>query len=79
MNSNIEYEFRTTIVKQFHDYNHLEKICEYIGPKAKYFIQNYRDCDTVLNRGLTGFCSDELLNIVNKLNVTYPNVMIRGI
>jgi len=77
--SNIEYEFRTTIVKEIHDYNHLEKICEYIGPKAKYYIQNYRDCDTILSKGLTGFSEFEINEMLEKLKVTYPNVMIRGI
>ena len=77
--SNIEHEFRTTIVKELHDYNHLEHICEYIGKNSKYYIQNYRDCETVLNRGLTAFSDKELLDIEKKLKVTYPNVMVRGI
>ena len=53
-NSNIEYEFRTTIVKQFHDVGKLEKIIQYIGPNARYYIQNYQDCSSVLQRGLDG-------------------------
>ncbi len=77
--SNIDYEFRTTVVKEIHDYNHLEKICEYISPNAKYYIQNYQECDSVLNKGLTSFGEDEIKGIVERLKVTYPNVMIRGI
>lgn len=78
-NSSVEHEFRTTVVKELHDYNHLKKICEYLGKKAKYYIQNYRDCDTVLTKGLTGFSESELLDIEKRLKITYPNVMIRGI
>lgn len=77
--SKIDYEFRTTVVKELHDYSHLDRICKYIGKDAKYYIQNYRDCETVLNRGLTGFSESELLDIEKKLKVTYPNVMVRGI
>lgn len=77
--SNVEHEFRTTVVKELHNYQHLENICEYIGKNEKYYIQNYRDCDTVLSRGLTGFSESELLDIEKRLKVTYPNVMIRGI
>lgn len=77
--STVDYEFRTTVVKQFHDLCQLEHICEYLGPKAKYYIQNYRDCNTVLQEGLVGFGEEELLNIKKKLNETYPNVMVRGI
>lgn len=78
-NSNIEYEFRTTIVKQFHNMGQLEKIVEYIGPKAKYYIQNYHDCDSVLQKDLDGFNNEELLNIQNTLGVKYPNLVVRGV
>lgn len=78
-NSHIDYEFRTTVVKQLHSFGQLENICKYIGPEAKYYIQNYRDCDTVLKTGLKGFETSELLQIQKKLNMTYPNVMVRGI
>lgn len=77
--SNIEYEFRTTVVKEFHNLIQLEKICEYLGPNVRYYIQNYKECDTVLQEGLTGFASEELLSIQEKLKMTNPNVMIRGI
>ena len=78
-NSNIEYEFRTTIVKQFHDVGKLEKIIQYIGPNARYYIQNYRDCSNVLQSGLNGFSEKELFDIQNILNMKYPNVTVRGI
>ena len=78
-NSNIEYEFRTTIVKQFHDVGKLEKIIQYIGPNARYYIQNYQDCSSVLQRGLDGFDEEELLNIKNTLGVKYPNLVVRGV
>ena len=78
-NSSVDYEFRTTVVKELHDLLQLERICEYLGPNVKYYIQNYKDCDTVLQKGLSGFDNDELINIQNKLRMTNPNVMVRGI
>ena len=77
--SNIEHEFRTTIVKEFHSFNNIKNICEYLGKDSKYYLQNYKDSDTVLNPGLTSFQDTELINIKNNLNETYPNLMIRGI
>lgn len=77
--SNVEYEFRTTLVKEFHKLGQLEKICEYLGPEARYYLQNYRDCNSVLQMGLSGFEKEELLNMQNQLKITYPNVMVRGI
>lgn len=77
--SNIEYEFRTTIVKELHNILGLEEICKYLGPNVKYYIQNYKDCDTVLQKGLSGFNTEELVSIQNKLKLTNPNVIVRGI
>lgn len=77
--SNISYEFRTTIVKQLHNFEKIKKICNYLGPKARYYIQNYRDCETVLVSGLEGFSNEELEDLQKKLNVEYPNVKVRGL
>ena len=78
-NSNVEYEFRTTVVKELHNILQLEEICKYLGPNAKYYIQNYKECDTVLKKGLSGFNENELLSIQDRLKMTNPNVMVRGI
>jgi len=77
--SNIEYEFRTTIVKELHDVEKIENICKYINKKSKYYLQNYRDSESVLQKGLTGFSNKELKELKEKLNKKYPNVSIRGI
>ncbi len=78
-NSKIDYEFRTTVVKQLHSLVELEKICKYLGPKVNYCIQNYQNCNTVLKRGLTGFEKEELLGMYEKLKPFCPHIMLRGI
>ena len=77
-NSNIDFEFRTTVVKELHDLENISEILEFIGSDVKFYIQNYRDCDTVLKKGLNGFSDEELLNIQKNLERKYPNVIIRG-
>lgn len=77
--SSIDYEFRTTVVKQLHDLGQIHKICDYIKPNSKYYIQNYRDCNEVLEKGLLGFSIEELKDLQKNLNVVYPNVTVRGI
>ena len=77
--SDIEYEFRTTIVKELHDLEKIENICKYLNSKSKYYLQNYRDCETVLQKGLTSFSNKELQEIKKKLSKNYPNLVIRGI
>lgn len=77
--SNIDYEFRTTVVRELHSFEKIEEILEFIGSDSKYYIQNYRDCETVIKKGLSGFEDSELLEIKKKLERKYPNVVIRGI
>ena len=77
--SNIDYEFRTTVTKELHSFEKIKEICKYLGPSVKYYIQNYRDCETVLVGGFHGFDKDELLNIKDRLKNDYPNLNIRGI
>ena len=77
-NSQIDYEFRTTIVKELHKIDDIKEIALYLGSNVKYYIQNYRDCETVLKRGLNGFSKDELEEIKEKLERMYPNIVIRG-
>ena len=77
-NSYIDFEFRTTIVKEFHSFESIKAILDFIGKDVKFYIQNYRDCDTVLKKGLNGFSDEELIEIQSKLKMQYPNVIIRG-
>ena len=68
----------STLVKELHTFEDIQQILEYIGPNVKFYIQNYRDCETVLKKGLSGFSDGELLSIKEKLERNYPNVIIRG-
>jgi len=77
--SNIDYEFRTTIIKEYHDLLTLESICKFIGEKSKYYLQNFVNSEKVLNKELHGFSRNELLNIERNLNQAYPNVKVRGL
>ncbi|NCC70606.1 anaerobic ribonucleoside-triphosphate reductase activating protein [bacterium] len=75
--SNIEHEFRTTIMKEFHSVDNILNICKYIGKNEKYFLQNYVESENVLNKGLTSFSDGELTEIINEINKKYINVQVR--
>ena len=75
--SNVDHEFRTTLVKEFHELSDIKKICKFIGEESKYYLQNYRDSENVIKKGLHGFTNEELINF--KESLQYPNLIIRGI
>lgn len=77
-NSKIEYEFRTTIVKDFHTIDDIKEILSLINGNSKYYIQNFQNGDGVIKRGLQGFTDEELNNFKKELT-KFPNALIRNI
>lgn len=72
----IDYEFRTTIVKEFHALEDIKKILSYIGG-SKYYLQNFVDNENVIQSGLHGFSREELIDINNELEKEFTNFKIR--
>lgn len=77
--SKLDFEFRTTVVKNYHNYESLLEICEYVGKDVKYYLQNFENSSRVLNSTLESFSKDELLKMCAKINGKFPNVKVRGI
>lgn len=70
----VDYEFRTTVVKEFHTKEDIRKIKESIDD-SKYYLQNFSDNDNVYYTGLHAFDDCELLDIEKNVK----GVTIRGI
>ncbi len=67
-NSGIDYEFRTTIVKEFHSIQDIKEILSYISSNSNYYIQNFKNSNDVFNRNLSSFSEKELVEMKNKIN-----------
>ena len=49
----VEYEFRTTVVREFHEASDFEAIGEWIAGAQRYYLQAFTDRDTVPDRTLS--------------------------
>ena len=67
-NSGIDYEFRTTIVKEFHSTQDIKEILSYISNNSNYYIQNFKNSNDVFNRNLSSFSENELVEMKNEIN-----------
>ena len=75
----VNYEFRTTVVKELHDETDFELIGQMIKGAKKYFIQSYIQKESVIDQKLHAHSKEKLeefLNIVSKY-VEYAS--LRGI
>lgn len=75
--SNLSYEFRTTLVKEYHTLEDMPVLGELLRGNSRYYLQNYKDGPTVLQPGLHGFTPEEL-EVYQKLLLPYvPNTFLR--
>ena len=75
--SNINHEFRTTIINEYHTLQDIYEIIKLIGD-SNYYLQNFKNSANVLDKTLTEITEDKLI-LWNKVLKNYANVYIRGI
>ena len=74
-----EYEFRTTIMKSYHDIQNIEKIVSSIDKNSNYYMQQYVMSENVPDKNIIGYTDDELKEMYKEINSNHPNVHLRGI
>lgn len=77
--SGIDYEFRTTVVAEFHSEENIQDIARWLAGSKKYFLQCFRDSEFVLKKGLTAPTKEELESFKTILTGYIDFVDIRGI
>jgi pyruvate formate lyase activating enzyme len=75
----LDYEFRTTIVKEHHSEQDILSIGEWIKGAKAYYLQSYKDSSDVLSPGLKGHSKETLLSFVSLLAPYVTQVSLRGI
>lgn len=77
--STINYEFRTTFIKEYHNALIVDDIGKLLSGATNYYIQSFKDSDFVPNHNLNSFSKEELLSFRQQLLTYIPNVEIRGV
>ena len=77
-NSYIDYEFRTTVVKEFHSEEDILKIAEMIAGTSKYYLQMYVDRETVICPGFHNYSKEEMEHFKDIAN-QYVKTELRGV
>ena len=74
-----DYEFRTTVVQQFHGPEDFEGIGQLVQGAKQHFLQSFTDRDTVPFGGLSAPSKEELEHYADILRGYVPYVAIRGV
>ena len=79
LENHVDYEFRTTVVKQFHEVADFEKIGEWLKGARHYYLQNFEDHGSCIQEGLSEV-DLETLELMKATVAKYvEDVEIRGI
>ena len=73
----VDYEFRTTIISEYHSLQDILNIIKIIGNSSKYYLQNFKNSEYVIDKSLHEI-SEEKLKLWNEILKSYTNVKIRG-
>ena len=79
LKGDVDYEFRTTVVKQFHDIEDFKIIGENIKGAKNYFIQCFINKDSCIDNSLSPLTKNELQSIVEVVKPYVNNVSLRGV
>ena len=79
LENHVDYEFRTTVVSQFHEIDDFVEIGEWIKGAKHYYLQNFEDHGSCIQEGLSAVSSDEMKLMKEKVSPYVEYVKIRGI
>lgn len=78
-NSQIPYEFRTTVVKGLHTPEEFTAIGQWLQGGRAYYLQSYRDSEQVMQPGFASYERRELEEMRERAARYVPQTLLRGI
>lgn len=79
MEGSVDYEFRTTVVKELHNKADFDEIGQWLKGAKRYFLQSFKDSGDILSPGLSPMEKADLLEICDRLRAEIPVVELRGV
>ncbi len=79
LENHVDYEFRTTVVKEFHSVKNIQEIGEWIKGAKRYYIQNFEDHGSCIQEGLNAVSEEDLKKMKQVVEQYVEYVEIRGV
>ena len=75
----VPYEFRTTVVREFHKRDDFEEIGRWLKGAEKYYLQSFADSGDVIQPGLRAYTKDILEQALAIVRKYIPGAQLRGV
>lgn len=79
MSDAVDYEFRTTVVREFHTAEDIVEITKWIAGAKRYFLQGFVDSGNLIGSGMSALRPQEMAEICTKAQDLVPNTVLRGV
>lgn len=79
LSNSVDYEFRTTVVKELHSKEDFVSIGEWIKGAKRYFIQSFIDSGDILAGSFSAYNKNELEEIEGLMHNFVKETQIRGV
>ena len=76
----VDYEFRTTVVRELHEKEDFHDIGKWIKGTDKYFLQQFKDSGDILSAGsFSAYTKEEMEEILDVVKEYIPTASLRGV
>lgn len=79
MGGRVDYEFRTTLVREFHTEADLVSIARWLEGAKRYCLQNFVDSGALIQSGLRGFSPKEMHAFAEVVRPHFADISLRGV
>lgn len=76
--SSIEYEFRTTVVRELHSKENILSIAQWLKGAKAYYLQPYVESEDVIMPIFTSYSHDQMVELKKLAEIYIDNVHLRG-
>lgn len=75
----VDYEFRTTVVRELHTFDDILAIAGELGGARRYYLQAFVARDTVRDASLSAYTDDEMRALEKKVQEVLSTAALRGV
>lgn len=75
----VDYEFRTTVVKEFHTFEDIVEIADWLKGAKRYYLQSFVDRDQVRDHSLSAHNETTMQAMLEAVQRVLPCAALRGI
>lgn len=79
LEGNVPYEFRTTVVKELHTIEDIEKLAIRIKGAKRYYLQGFIDSGDLIATGYSAYDPEEMNRLLEVARKWIPSACLRGL